>query len=181
MRNRLPGLVSGQDRPANQAERLAFAVLCQQPFERRNALAARLYAETFASDPNLADDLGSFHRYNAACAAALAGCGQGTDAEKLDTKERAGLRKQALDWLRADLKAYRQMMEKSADKAAPEVAQRVQHWLQDPDFTGVRGSEALGRLPEAERGDWQKLWADVEEALVTARKKTAPDKMPKEK
>jgi hypothetical protein len=40
--------------------------------------------------------------------------------------------------------------------------QQVQHWLQDPDFAGVRGPEALGRLPEAERRDWQRLWEEVE-------------------
>jgi len=178
---RLPALLEAKEQPKDTAERLAVAELCQMPCKKRNAAAARFYSAAFAEKPQLADDLGLKHRYNAACAAALAGCGQGEDANKLDTKERADLRKQALDWLRADLKAYRQMMEKSADKAASEVTQRMQHWLQDTDFTGVRGPEALGRLPEPERGDWQKLWADVEETLVTARKKTAPDKMPKEK
>jgi hypothetical protein len=72
------------------------------------------------------------------------------------------LRQQALDWLRADLKVYRQLMEKSADKAGPAVAQRMQHWLGDEDFAGVRGPESLGKLPEAERKEWQKLWEDVE-------------------
>jgi hypothetical protein len=37
----------------------------------------------------------------------------------------------------------------------------MQHWLKDPDFTGVRGSQALANLPEAERKQWLKLWADV--------------------
>jgi eukaryotic-like serine/threonine-protein kinase len=130
--------------------------------KKHYAIAARFYSEAFAEKPQSADDLREHHRYNAACAAALAGCGQGKDAADLPEKERAGLRKQALDWLRADLKAYRQVMDKSADKAGPEVVQRMQHRLQDTDFTGVRGSEALGRLPEEERGDWQKLWAEVE-------------------
>jgi hypothetical protein len=42
------------------------------------------------------------------------------------------------------------------------VGQQTQHWLHDPDFNGVRGLDALPRLPEAERRDWQKLWEDVE-------------------
>jgi hypothetical protein len=42
-------------------------------------------------------------RYDAACAAALAGCGNGKDTAKLSGDERAAFRKQALDWLRADL------------------------------------------------------------------------------
>jgi hypothetical protein len=53
-------------------------------------------------------------------------------------------------------------MEKGADKAGPEVAQRMQHWLGDADFAGVRGPESLGKLPEAERQEWQKLWQEVE-------------------
>jgi hypothetical protein len=38
----------------------------------------------------------------------------------------------------------------------------MQHWLVDPDFAGVRGEAALGKLPEAERPPWQKLWKEVE-------------------
>jgi hypothetical protein len=41
-------------------------------------------------------------------------------------------------------------MEKSAGKSGPAIAQRMQHWLKDDDFAGVRGPEALGKLPEAE-------------------------------
>jgi hypothetical protein len=124
--------------------------------------ATRFYQEAFASDPKLAENVRAGQRYSAAFSAALAGCGQGKDADKLEAKERARLRQQALDWLRADLKAYRQLMEKNADKAGPEIAQRMQHWLQDTDFAGVRGPEALARLPEAERKEWQKLWQEVE-------------------
>jgi Tfp pilus assembly protein PilF len=101
-------------------------------------------------------------RYSAACAAALAGCGQGKDADKRDAKERLRLRQQALDWLRADLKAYQQALEKSAGKAGPTIAPRMQDWLQDTDFAGVRGEKALAKLPAAERKDWQKLWQEVE-------------------
>ena len=45
-----------------------------------------LLRPAFAADPNLADDPGSRHRYNAACSAALAAAGQGEDAAKLDDK-----------------------------------------------------------------------------------------------
>ena len=101
-------------------------------------------------------------RSNVACAAALAGCGQGADADKLDTQEPARLRQQALDWLRADLKAYRQVLEKSQGKAGPAIAERMQHWLQDNDFAGVRGADVLARLPKGERQEWEKLWQESE-------------------
>ena len=53
-------------------------------------------------EPKAVKDL-DFQRYNAACAAALAGSGRGHDTGKLKDDELARLRKQALDWLRADL------------------------------------------------------------------------------
>jgi hypothetical protein len=117
---RLPRILEGKDHPKDAAERLAYAWLCQQNYNKRYTAAARFYSDAFTEEPKLADDLGAQHRYNAACVAALTGCGQGMDADKLDAKERARLRQQALDWLRADLKAYRHMMEKSAGKAGPE-------------------------------------------------------------
>jgi serine/threonine-protein kinase len=159
---KLPAILSGEKEPADNAERIALAQLCQLPCKKQHLAAKRFYDTAFSEKPHLADDLNNQHRYNAACAAALTGCGQGKDADKLDPKERARLRQQALDWLRADLKAYRQVMEKSADKARPAIAQRMQHWLQDQDFAGVRGVKSLDGLPEAERKDWHKLWHEVE-------------------
>jgi hypothetical protein len=53
------------------------------------------------------------------------------------------------------------MLEKEPDKARPLVVNRMAHRLREPDFAGVRGTEALAKLPEAERADWTKLWQDV--------------------
>ncbi len=79
------------------------------------------------------------------------------------------------------LKAYRQVMEKSAGKAGPEIAQRLQHWLQDEDFAGVRGDTALAKLPDEERSGWRKLWADVAEMLAKAQGKVTAEKKPEVK
>ncbi len=65
-------------------------------------------------------------------------------------------------------------MEKSADKTGPEIAKRMRHWLQDTDFAGLRGPEALGKLPETERGDWKKLWEEVELLRQRAAKAVRP-------
>jgi Flp pilus assembly protein TadD len=159
---KLAKVLKGEVRPADVGERLALAQICQM-YKHRYAAAVGFYTDAFAEQPKLADDLRGQPRYDAACAAALAGCGRGQDAAKLDTKERARLRRQALDWLGADLKAYRQLLDKSADKAGPAIAQRMQHWLRDADFAGVRGPDALANLPEAEKDGWKKLWAAVEE------------------
>jgi serine/threonine protein kinase/tetratricopeptide (TPR) repeat protein len=135
--------------------------LCRQG---KPAAAARSYAEAFAAYPELADDLRVPNRYNAACCAALAGCGQPKDAANLDDAERARLRRQALGWLRADLAAWGELLEKQPEQARGRVRQTLRQWQQDADFAGVRG-DALAQLPEPERQTWQQLWADVERTL----------------
>src|SRR5262249_14300942 len=157
---RLSGFLTGKTAPASPGERVELARLCALKHLPR--AAARFYADAFAADPKLADELKAFHRYNAACYAALAAAGQGEDADKLTGKERARLRRQALDWLRADLAAWRMLLEKQQDKVRPVVIEKMRHWLEDPDFASVRGPEALGKLPEGERTEWRRLWEDVE-------------------
>src|SRR5262249_2873570 len=110
-------------------------------------------------------------RYEAACAAALAGCGAGEDAARLTNAERTALRQQALDWLRADLDAWRGQLDKEQDKARPKVARKMRHWLRDPDFNGVRSADSLSRLPVAEREAWQKLWSDITGTLALAQER----------
>lgn len=148
--------------------------------EGKHAAAARFYAEAFAAHSNLADDTRFPNRYNAACAAALAGCGRGADAASLNETERARLRQQALAWLRAELTASRQLLEKQPEQASAKVQRTMQRWQWDGDFGGMRG-DALAKLPEAERQGWQQLWADVEQTLKNADRKDtkgAPNKSP---
>jgi tetratricopeptide (TPR) repeat protein len=169
---KLPAILSGQKQPADSAERVALAQLCAMPCKQLNRAALRFYMEAFATEPKLAENLNMRHRYNAACAAALAGCGQGQDAGRLSDKERAGLRRQALDWLRADLQAWQSLLGKGPHTNRPVVVQQLAHWLKDTDFNGVRGEKALAGLLEAERADWQKLWADVEKTLARVRQES---------
>jgi serine/threonine-protein kinase len=163
---RLPAVLRGEDRPADAQEMLGFGEVCAMPFERRPRAAARFYGDAFAADPKLADDLETVARYNAACCAALAGCGQGKDADTLGAQEKARLRRQALDWLRADLAAWAKQAQshQPADRAG--IQYWLQHWKEDADLAGVRG-DALARLPEAERPPWKKLWEEVDALLGT--------------
>jgi tetratricopeptide (TPR) repeat protein len=160
---KLPAILSGKREPADTRELIALAELCQLPSKKRYLAALQFYEEAFTAEPKLTGDQPSNARYNAACVAALAGCGRGDGADKLDTSERARLRQKALEWLRADLAAWHKVMEGERSKAAPAVRQQMEHWLEDTDFAGVRGSDALTRLPEAERQKWQKLWAEVDQ------------------
>jgi tetratricopeptide (TPR) repeat protein len=158
---KLPQILDGKAKPTNANECLDLAVLCRA-HKRFYAAAARIYGEAFGGQPGLADDVQCRHRYDGACSAALAGCGQGKDAEALGDEDRARLRQQAQTWLRADLEAWGRILGKDPDKARPLVGQTMRHWQADADFAGVRGEEALARLPEAERREWQKLWQETE-------------------
>ena len=135
-------------------------------------MAARLFAAAFAADRKLADDLNAQHRYHAACYAALTASSQGKDAAGLDNKERRRWRKQALDWLRADLASYVKQLESGKPEARSLVGQRLQHWQRDADLVGVRDQKALAKLPAEEREACQQLWAFVEALLKKVQEKT---------
>jgi serine/threonine-protein kinase len=163
---KLPALLKGEHQPADNRERLGLAGVCRA--KRLHRAAAGLYAAAFAAEPKLADDLKGGHRYNAACIASLAASRQGEDAGKLDDKERTRLRKQALDWLKADLALRARQVEtgKPADRA--EMRRVLLHWQQDLDLAGLRDKDALAKLPADEQKAFTQLWADVAELLKNA-------------
>jgi serine/threonine-protein kinase len=169
---RLPSFLKGDAQPADAGERLALAQICQQ-HKQRFAASARWYAEVFAAQPKLAEAVAAGHRYNAACAAALAGCGQGKDAADLDDKERARLRRQAQDWLRADLTAWARQLPGATPATRDGIQKTLAHWQEDSDFAGVRCEPALAKLPETEREPWRKLWADVAATLAATGRETS--------
>jgi tetratricopeptide (TPR) repeat protein len=167
LRRRLPGLLAGQDQPVDHNERLAFADLCRQSSERRYALAVRLCAEAFRADPQLAGDPRTANRFNAAIAATAAGCGKGVDGG-LDDKERAQLRHQARAWLQADLALLTRQAHGDNPQARMNVRKTLRTWQCHTKLACVRDPAALALLPPAERLAWQKLWQEVEAALVRA-------------
>jgi hypothetical protein len=88
----------------------------------------------------------------------LAAASQSEDAAKLDDKERARLRKQALDWLRAVLRLRTKQLESSQPAGGAQVQRNMRHWQRDSDLAGIRGEAALVKLPAAERDEWHALW-----------------------
>jgi serine/threonine-protein kinase len=161
---KLTTVLKGEAKPADAAERIALAQLCQK-YKKLYAASARFYAETFDAKPELTKNPASGIRYNAACAAALAGCGEGKDDPKPDDKERVRLRQQSLDWLKADLALWSKQADSDKPKDREAVQQQMMHWQEDTDFAGVRDKDALAKLPEAERDAWRKLWDDVASVL----------------
>jgi len=157
----LAAVLQGEAEPATAVERLEFASFCQHPAKRLHAAAARLTAVAFAADPKLANDFNKQYRYYAARSAALAAAGQAEDARNLPDKVAVGLRRQALQWLRADLTVYARLAV-SGNVAKEAVRQRLTSWQADADFLRLRDQDALEKLSESERQEWQKLWADVD-------------------
>jgi eukaryotic-like serine/threonine-protein kinase len=165
----LPALLKGEFQPRDTAQRLELAGVCQ--VKKLHYTTARLYADAFAAEAGLADDLKLGHRYSAACQAALAAAGQGEDAARLDDKERTRLRQQALAWLRADLALWAKQLEtgQPADRVA--VQQTLKHWQQDTGLADLRDAAALAKLPAEEQEAWTQLWADVAALLKKAEEK----------
>jgi serine/threonine-protein kinase len=141
------------------AEQLQLARLCLKT--RHFAAGAQLFAEAFESEPKQAEDLALAYRYDAARAAALAGCGKGIDNETLDDRERTRWRKQALAWLRADLAARQKQLESADPGATDKVRAALRHWQKDPDLAGLRDAGALQALSPEEQQACRRLWADV--------------------
>jgi hypothetical protein len=83
----------------------------------------------------------------------------------LDDRERAGWRRQALDWLRQDLIWWDKRLDKGNVQTNAQVRQWLQHWQTDPDLAGVRAKDALARLSEEERKQWESLWSNVNAML----------------
>jgi tetratricopeptide (TPR) repeat protein len=158
----LPAVRGGAAAPADGDAALGFARACHRT--GRHLAAVRLFATTMDAAPGPANDPRTDIRFDAACSAALAGCGQGSDAPSGDA-ERARLRAQALTWLRADLAAWATLARSDDANAVKAAVSKLRWWREDPDLAGVRDADALAKLPEAERDAWRQLWADVDDVL----------------
>jgi tetratricopeptide (TPR) repeat protein len=171
LEGRLPAVLRGDDKPKDSAEGIVFASMTYNT--KQFGPSARLYAESLRADPKLAEDMNSGHRYNAACAAALAGAGQGNDKPPLDEKEKTRWRKQAIGWLRADLAFWTKQAGTGKPEAKALVSQQLQHWKVDPDLAGIRDETAINALPDDEQKACRALWAEVDKLLAKARAGTA--------
>jgi eukaryotic-like serine/threonine-protein kinase len=168
---RLAAIIRGDQSPKDATERLRLA---QRAYEKAlYATAVRLWTEAFAINPNLVNDRQTGSRYNAACGASLAATGHGKDVPAPDEAATVRLRRQALDWLKAEFAARKDAAMNIAQIQKPTVAETLAHWLEDPDLAGLRTKPELAKLPEAERNEWQLLWADVD-AFVKRAKVSGP-------
>lgn len=159
----LPDVLKGAKISA--AEHVRLAALCAK--YRRLRDAVKLYADVFAAAPKLAEDVKNFHRYHAACAAALA-AGDNRKSVQSDGNERARFRRQALTWLDSDLAGWVKHLSENPSDVAP-LIKHFEHARTDPELAGVRDEKHLAALDASERKNWQNHWANVDELLKKAR------------
>jgi serine/threonine-protein kinase len=144
--------------PTQNVERLSLVAPCY--LERRYRKAADLSAAMFTDDASLLDNFST--TYNAGCVAVLAGLGKGYDAPANEA-ERARFRMLGLTWLRRNLDGQAKRPEAQIARMRDDLL----NWRTDADLAGVRG-DAIDKLPEAERADWRKFWADHADLLKKA-------------
>ncbi len=100
-------------------------------------------------------------RYQAAGAYVKAAAGQRSEDARRGEAERAGLRRQALVWLRANLELTTKLR-----NDGQVLTLSLSTLLSDPALASVRDPAALAKLPDLEREPWQRLWTDVAASLA---------------
>jgi serine/threonine-protein kinase len=170
---RLDRILAGEDKPKSAQETLDVAILCQH--HRKHVLAVRFFADAFSANRTFENDLKAQHRYNAARSALQAAAGRSEDAENLEAIERSRLRKQALDWLRGELRLHTQQLASSAAADRAQSIRALTYWQQDPDLAGIRDKAALAKLSMEERAAWENFWADVAAQLRKLETPTAKE------
>ncbi len=129
LEKRLPQILEGKEH-ADVVDLLDMADMCRR-YLKRHATVVRLYQEMFKAQPTLAGDAAKQYRYDAACAAALAGAGQGTEAAKLPEQARTTFRAQAYAWLQADLDQLAKQVQEAKVAEILVIEQRLLHWRAD--------------------------------------------------
>ncbi len=161
MEERLPAILDGSEKIDALPD---LALVAEIAYQRElYGASARLRKQLLDSAPAAASNLAAFVRFNAACSAARVGTGQGKDAATLNEAARATWRRQALDWLKADLVAWQSL-------ALPtQLGPYLGQCLADVDLAALREEAGLAKLPQEERDAWESYWADVRAALVRAK------------
>jgi hypothetical protein len=118
----------------------------------------KLMAYLAIEDPRIRDESDESQRYIAACTALLLGSG----GPPPDDAERAKQRRQALEWLKADLDLRKRQLESGTPEARAGILQVVRHLRIDRDLAGVRDPERLAKLPGEEQTAWRSYWAEVD-------------------
>ena len=172
LEGKLLAFLKGEFQPKGNQDRFGLVGVCQA--KKFYHTAARLYADAFAADPKLADDLKAAQRYNAACSAALAAAGEGRDPGKLTAEERTKLRVQALAWLQTDLQQWTKQFPARDSKALPGLLIALPAWQRDAALSSLRDPKERAKLSREEQQAWANFWASVEQFARNFRTESFP-------
>ena len=162
----LPGIdafMAGNYEPRDDEEREILIGACQ--FNGMDGAAAGLYAEIFASQPDLMAGSRRDTLSLAARSAALAGCGRSADAATLDTSARVQWRKQAREWLEVYTKALLVEARKGPAPIRELMRQKLVDLKGSADFAGIREASEITDLGKDEQAECATLWRDLNQAI----------------
>ncbi len=132
---------------------------------RRYVHAAREAVSELRPGNSLTSDL---ERYNAACAAAMAACGEGELAEEAREAERARMLQHALSWLNEELKSIAAHAAQDDIHTRNAACAKLRWWQEDDLLAGVREPDALAKLPAENRAKWEAFWEKIEDVIAEA-------------
>ena len=135
---------------------------------------AQMFREAFARQAVLADSMERGYRYNAACNAALAGCGKGKSDPPTDRATRVAWREKAREWLKSELLAWNSRLKRGPTQGNGQIATALARWKIDKDLAGIRDEDELKQLPAAEQATCRALWAEADALLMVAARVPAP-------
>ncbi len=166
---RLAAVMSGKETTKDAAESLRLAYRASET--GRKAVSARLFAEAFSSDPSLVENRQFHHRYNAACAAALAASGKSNDDPPVDVPAHTNLRQQSLAWLESELATWTKRLEAGSNESKDAVAKTMDLWKSDAELSSIRDLKELAKLSDEQRDAFNKFWSNVDQLLEKSRGK----------
>jgi hypothetical protein len=138
--------------------------------KNRYAAAARFFADARAHDRERGQSVSKGRNYDAAVCAAFAAPGHGEDPPPED-KERARLRKEALELLQGELEPLKKKAESPDIRERQRAWNALDGWRSTYNFAEVRDKIGLDQLTPAERVAWSQFWAQVTEMMNRAAKR----------
>ena len=123
-------------------------------------ISIRFWEQAFTENPALPADVRAGYRDRAARAAVRAAADG-----NLGITQAAHARAKALEWLSADLAAYRALLREGQGDGLALVKRRLRTALGTADLATVRG-DAIAKLPTDEQKAWRAFWSKVGPMLV---------------
>ena len=136
-------------KPADAAESLGFAQICYD--KKLHGASARSGPRRSRLNRSWPRTCSVQNRYNAACAAALAGSGQGKDDPPLDDDNKGPLAQAGHRLAQGRPGGVVEDPGSGPPQARQVISQTLQHWKADTDLAGLRDAAALAKLPEDEQ------------------------------